>query len=82
LRRAIRDANPVLGVAPNVMVNRRYLDGGSNLAFGIDLKLGPWASNGRPTKTNPPLRFRPVLAAGKTTGYASDQRGYLQQRHE
>src|SRR4029077_342156 len=31
-----------------------YLNGGNNLPFGIDLKLGPLANNGGPTQTHMP----------------------------
>jgi hypothetical protein len=49
---------------------------GNNLPFGTDLKLGPLAANGGPTKTHALLPGSPAIDAGANpTGLAFDQRG-------
>jgi parallel beta-helix repeat protein len=49
---------------------------GNNLAYGIDLKLGPLANNGGPTMTIAPLAGSPLINAGSNpAGLTTDQRG-------
>ena len=54
-----------------------YVDGGNNLPFGIDLKLGPLANNGGPTQTHLPAADSPVINHGSNPyNLHYDQRGY------
>jgi hypothetical protein len=47
------------------------------LPFGIDLKLGPLADNGGPTKTRMPAADSPLVNHGSNPyGLRYDQRGY------
>jgi parallel beta-helix repeat protein/predicted outer membrane repeat protein len=52
------------------------LSGGTNLPFGIDLKLGPLADNGGPTLTHMLLPGSPAINQGSNpANLATDQRG-------
>ncbi len=46
-----------------------------NLAFGLDLKLGPLADNGGPTKSHMPAADSPLIDKGGTLSETFDQRG-------
>jgi predicted outer membrane repeat protein len=54
-----------------------YVDGGHNLPFGVDLKLGPLADNGGPTLTHLPAADSPLVDHGSNPfGLRFDQRGF------
>ena len=53
------------------------LNGHDNLGFGANLKLGPLADNGGPTKTHALLLCSPCIDAGSNPSASStDQRGF------